>query len=69
MEDYVKRESVDSKDVVPYVLANYERATEYGIADAERQLIATDPLSPDKGLLYALRISVCLPQIKKLETH
>jgi hypothetical protein len=68
MEDDNKKDTVDSNDVVPYVLANYERATEYGIADAERQLRAVNPFSPDRGLLYALRISVCLPRIRKLDT-
>jgi hypothetical protein len=54
-------ENVDSKDVIPYVLANYDRATESGIADAERQLMLAEPFNPDLGLLYALRISLCLP--------
>ena len=61
-------ENVDSKDVVPYVLANYDRATDFGIADAEHQLLLAEPFSPDAGLLYALRISVCLPTLKKLNT-
>jgi hypothetical protein len=59
---------VDPDEVVPCILANFDRCKESTIATVENELLKALPDSEDLGLLYALRISTCLPKIVKMET-
>ena len=60
------KEQADLCEFVPQIIANYDHITEFEISNMDNQLFETAPFIAERGLLYALRISLCLPQIKNL---
>jgi len=57
-----------SKSPVIDVLAAFESLTEQEIATREHQALLDGVPGPERALLYALRVSTCLPKLRKLET-
>ena len=58
----LSRIMLNPRQTVPTVLAHYDRLTEAQMAEIERELARFS--LPDASLLYALRISKCVPKIK-----
>jgi hypothetical protein len=57
-----------ANQVVPYVIRHFTEITENEIGQAERQLSGRKLYMAEECLLYALRISKCVPTLKSFKT-
>ena len=55
-------------NVIPKVLKCYDEITEKDIGELENKLMLNDYTNPDQHLLYALRVSKCIPSIMSKST-
>ena len=56
------------EEVTGYTLANFDTVTEEQIGQFERDVAQACRYSPESGLLYALRVSKCVPTLKSFKT-
>jgi hypothetical protein len=54
--------------VVQYALRNFDKTTEAQLAKAEYEVKLVVRNSPESGLLYAMRVSKCVPRITTFKT-
>lgn len=55
------------EQVTAYTLANFDEMTEEQIGQFERNVAKACPYSSERGLLYALRVSKCVPALKSFK--
>lgn len=58
----------EPEQIAPYVVEHFDAAAENEIVQAEHQVMGARPFSPELGLLYALRVSKCVPTLKSFKT-
>jgi predicted RNA-binding Zn-ribbon protein involved in translation (DUF1610 family) len=56
------------EQLVPYIVDNFDEAAEHQIAAAQAQVRQVCPQSPEVALLYAFRVSKCVPRVTNFET-
>jgi hypothetical protein len=56
------------EEITAYVLAHFDDVTEEQIGKFERDVAIACPNSYESGLLYALRVSKCVPTLKSFKT-
>jgi hypothetical protein len=52
----------------PYIIEHFDKLTEKDFQKLERQIGKSFPFSPERGLVYALRISIAVRRITNLKT-
>jgi DNA polymerase III epsilon subunit-like protein len=59
---------VPPKEIVPFIIDQFEYATEQAIGEYERDLLKASQAELERSLLYALRVSKCVPEVKTMKT-
>jgi len=61
-------QAVRPEDITRYVVSHFAEVSEKQIADASLAILTVNPHSPQIHLLYALRVSKCVPTLKHINT-
>ncbi len=56
------------EEITRYVVSRFARVSEKTIADLSLEILRVQPHSPEIHLLYALRVSKCIPTLKAVST-
>jgi len=56
------------EQLVPYLIEHFSEATEEQISAVEHEVFRGCPRHPEKALLYAFRVSKCVPRVKTFKT-
>ncbi len=56
------------EEITRYVVSRFARVSERTIADLSLEILRVQPHSPEIHLLYALRVSKCIPTLKAVST-
>ncbi len=59
--------SMTAEEVVQYALQNFDRVTEAELARTENEVKRVSRESPESSLLYAMRVSKCVPRVTTLK--
>jgi len=56
------------EQLVPYLIEHFSEATEEQISRVEHEVFRGCPTNPEKALLYAFRVSKCVPRVTTFKT-